>query len=54
MRGQIVVVFDEKDADGILTGVSQEEKGTGAKITGRYLGLHEAASEKWRSGWSRS
>ena len=44
MRGQIVVVFDEKDADGILTGVSQEEKGTGAKITGRYLGLHDLAT----------
>jgi len=44
MRGQIVVVLDEKDADGILTGVSQEEKGTGAKITGRYLGLHDLAT----------
>jgi hypothetical protein len=44
MRGQVVVVLDEKDADGILTGVSQEEKGTGAKITGRYLGLHDLAT----------
>ena len=44
MKGRIVVVLDEKDADGILTGVSEEEKGTGAKITGRYLGLHDIAT----------
>jgi hypothetical protein len=44
MKGRIVVVLDEKDADGILTGVSEEEKGTGAKITGRYLGLHDNAT----------
>ena len=44
MKGQVTVVLDEKDADGILTGVSEEEKGTGAKITGRYLGLHDLAT----------
>jgi hypothetical protein len=44
LSGKIVVVLDEKDADGILTGVSEEEKGTGAKITGRYLGLHDTAT----------
>jgi hypothetical protein len=44
MKGQISIVLDEKDADGILTGVSEEEKGTGAKITGRYLGLHDIAT----------
>ena len=44
LRGKISVVLDEKDADGILTGVSAEEKGTGAKITGRYLGLHDVAT----------
>jgi hypothetical protein len=27
-----------------MTGVSEEEKGTGAKITGRYLGLHDVAT----------
>ena len=37
-------MLDEKDADGVLTGVSEEEKGTGAKITGRYLGLHDIAT----------
>jgi hypothetical protein len=44
MKGRIVIVLDEKDADAILTGVSEEEKGTGAKITGRYLGLHDIAT----------
>jgi hypothetical protein len=43
-KGKVTVVLDAKDADGILTGVSEEEKGTGAKITGRYLGLHDVAT----------
>lgn len=41
MKGKVSVVLEEKDADAILTGISEEEKGTGAKITGRYLGLHD-------------
>ena len=44
LNGKVIVVLDEKDADAILTGVSEEEKGTGAKITGRYLGLHDVAT----------
>jgi len=44
MKGRIVVVLDKNDCDAILTGVSEEEKGTGAKITGRYLGLHDVAT----------
>jgi hypothetical protein len=44
MKGKVSVVLEEKDADGILTGISDEEKGTGAKITGRYLGLHDLAT----------
>lgn len=44
MKGKVTIVLEEKDADGILTGVSEEEKGTGAKITGRYLGLHDIAT----------
>ena len=44
MRGRITVVLAAKDADAILTGVSEEEKGTGAKITGKYLGLHDVAT----------
>lgn len=44
MKGKITVVLEEKDADAILTGISEEEKGTGAKITGRYFGLHDIAT----------
>jgi hypothetical protein len=44
MKGKVVIVLEEKDADGILTGVSEEKKGTGAQITGRYLGLHDNAT----------
>jgi hypothetical protein len=36
--------LDKNDADAILTGVNQEKKGTGAQITGRYLGLHDNAT----------
>ena len=43
-KGRILVVLDKNDADGILAGVSEEEKGTGAKVTGRYLGLHDVAT----------
>jgi hypothetical protein len=43
-KGRILVVLDQKDADAILAGVSEEEKGTGAKVTGRYLGLHDVAT----------
>jgi hypothetical protein len=41
MKGKVSIVLEEKDADGIVTGISEEEKGTGAKITGRYFGLHD-------------
>lgn len=44
MKGKVVVVLDKKDADAILAGISEEKKGTGAAITGRYLGLHDNAS----------
>jgi len=43
-KGKITIVLDVKDADGILAGVSAAEKGTGAKITGRYLGLHDVST----------
>lgn len=43
-KGKITIVLEEKDADAILTGISDEEKGTGAKITGRYFGLHDIAT----------
>ncbi len=43
-KGRLQIMLDQKDADAILAGVSEEEKGTGAKITGRYLGLHDVAT----------
>ena len=43
-KGTVKVVLDKEDCDAIMTGVSEEEKGTGAKITGRYLGLHDIAT----------
>jgi hypothetical protein len=43
-KGRLTVVLDKNDADGILTGIDEEKKGTGAQITGRYLGLHDNAT----------
>jgi hypothetical protein len=43
-KGSVVVVLDKNDAEGILAGISDEKKGTGAQITGRYLGLHDNAT----------
>ena len=44
MKGKVEIVLQEKDADAILTGVTEEKTGTGAQITGRYLGLHDNAT----------
>jgi hypothetical protein len=44
MKGKVSIVLDEKDADAILSGIGEERKGTGAQITGRYLGLHDNAT----------
>src|SRR5712692_11121692 len=44
MKNRITVVLDKADCDAILTGVTEEKKGTGAQITGRYLGLHDNAT----------
>jgi hypothetical protein len=44
MKGRVSIVLDEKDADAILSGIGEERKGTGAQITGRYLGLHDNAT----------
>jgi hypothetical protein len=43
-KGSVTVVLDKNDADGILTGIDEERTGTGAQITGRYLGLHDNAT----------
>jgi hypothetical protein len=42
MKERVTLVVDKNDADAILTGVDEEEKGAGAK-TSRYLGLHDVA-----------
>jgi hypothetical protein len=44
LKGKVTVVLKKEDADGIITGIDEETKGTGAKITGRYLGLHDTAT----------
>jgi hypothetical protein len=43
-KGKLVVVLKKEDADGIITGVNEEQKGTAAKVTGRYLGLHDTVN----------
>jgi hypothetical protein len=44
LAGHITVVLKKEDADGIVTGIDDQQKGTGAMITGRYLGLHDTAT----------
>ena len=44
MKERVVVVVNRDDADGILTGIDEEETGAGKKLTGRYLGLHNVAT----------
>ena len=43
-KGKVIVVLKKEDADGIITGIDDEQKGTAAKITGRYLGLHDTVN----------
>jgi hypothetical protein len=43
-KGKLTVVLKKGDADGVITGVNEEQKGTGAKVTGRYLGLHDTVN----------
>jgi hypothetical protein len=38
------IVLDEKDADAILTGVSDADKRVATQITGRYFGLNDTAT----------
>lgn len=44
LKGKVTVVLNKEDADGILSGVSEHQSGTGAAITGRLLGLHDTAT----------
>jgi hypothetical protein len=43
-KGRLTVVLKKEDADGIITGINEEQKGTASKITGRYLGLHDTVN----------
>jgi hypothetical protein len=43
-KGKLIVVLKKEDADGVITGINEEQKGTAAKITGRYLGLHDTVN----------
>src|SRR5262245_12269992 len=43
-KGKITVVTAPEAADAIMAGVSQHQTGTGAAVTGRWLGLHDTAS----------
>jgi len=44
MKGRLTVVLKKEDADGVITGINEEQKGTAAKVTGRYLGLHDTVN----------
>jgi hypothetical protein len=44
LRGKVTVVLKKEDADGVITGINEEQTGTAAKITGRYLGLHDTVN----------
>lgn len=41
---RIQMVLAKEEADAIMTGTGEHRKGTGAQITGRYLGLHDNAT----------
>lgn len=44
LRGRITIVLRPEDADAVMTGTGEWHKGTGAAITGRWLGLHDTAT----------
>jgi hypothetical protein len=44
LTGRLTVVLNREDADVIMRGTGTERTGTGAAITGRYLGLHDNAT----------
>lgn len=43
-QGKLTIVLKKEDADGIITGIDEAQKGTAAKVTGRYLGLHDTVN----------
>ena len=44
LKNRMAVVLKEEDADAVMTGTGENRTGTGAAITGRYLGLHDNAT----------
>ena len=44
MKGRLTIVLTKDEADAIMDGAGEYRTGTGAQITGRYLGLHDNAS----------
>jgi len=44
LKDGVTIVLKNEEADGIITGINEEQKGTAAKITGRYLGLHDTVN----------
>lgn len=43
-KNEITVVLKPEDADAIMAGVSENQNGTRAAVTGRWLGLHDTAT----------
>jgi len=44
LPNRITMVLAKEEADAIMTGAGENRTGTGAQITGRYLGLHDNAT----------
>jgi hypothetical protein len=44
MPGRLTVVLAKEEADALMVGTGENRTGTGAQITGRYLGLHDNAT----------
>lgn len=44
MQGRLTVTVKQEEADACLVGTGEWKKGTGAAITGRWLGLHDTAT----------
>jgi hypothetical protein len=44
MPGRFVIVLNTEEADALMVGSSEQKTGTGAVVTGRYLGLHDVAT----------
>jgi hypothetical protein len=44
LKDRLLIVLAKEEADAIMTGSGENRTGTGAQITGRYLGLHDNAT----------